>query len=192
MGRYSKIRILNIDKTEVKCEICDKICKGDRSLKSHKTQMHLGTKDTTNRGRPKGIPAWNKGKISKPDLRDPSLIGRHGGYRPNAGRSKKFKVYDSFGNRVTLQSTYENVVFEILCELGIRWIRPKALKYGERNYFADFYLVDIDLWLDPKNDFKFKQDAEKIRKVIEQNNIRLVVLKKEQLTKDYIAHLAQW
>ena len=53
--------------------------------------------------------------------------GTAGGYRENAGRSKKFSVYDSFGNKTTLQSSYEYAVFEILCELGIRWMRPKAL-----------------------------------------------------------------
>lgn len=134
-----------------------------------------------------GRTAWNKGNRSKPDTRDPEFIGKVGGYRPNAGRSKKFRVYDTQGNIVVLQSTYELDLFEILCELGVRWERPKALKYDNKNYFADFYLLDFDVWLDPKNSYKAKQDLDKITKVIEQNNIRLYVLLKHQLDKEFIA-----
>jgi hypothetical protein len=60
-----------------------------------------------------------------------------------------------------------------------------------KNYFADFYLPEYDLYLDPKNDYKAKLDADKIRKVIEQNNVRVFVLLKTQLTKEYITSLVQ-
>ena len=82
-------------------------------------------------------------------------------------------------------------VFEILCELGVEWVRPKALKYDGKNYFADFYLPTYDIWLDPKNDFKAKQDAGKIHKVIEQNSVNVFVLLKQQITKEYIASLVK-
>ena len=42
-----------------------------------------------------------------------------------------------------------------------------------------------------KNSYKAKQDEEKIAKIIEQNKIKLYILLEEQLTKDYIARLAQ-
>ena len=112
-----------------------------------------------------------------------------GGYRENAGRSKKFKVLDSFGKEVTLQSTYELRCSEILNSLCVKWIRPKALKYDNKNYFADFYLPDHDIWLDPKNNHKAKFDEEKINKVIQQNNVKLFILLEEQLTEDYIKWL---
>lgn len=114
-----------------------------------------------------------------------------GGYRENAGRSQKYRVQDSFGKEVVLQSSYELKCSNILNTLGVRWIRPKALKYDDRNYFADFYLTDYDIWLDPKNDYKAKQDADKIRKVIEQNNVKLYVLLNAQLTEEYIASLVK-
>ena len=114
-----------------------------------------------------------------------------GGYQENAGRSKKFKVVDSFGKETTLQSTYELECFNILTELNIKWNRPKALKYDNRNYFADFYLTDYDIYLDPKNSWKAKLDEEKINKVIVQNNVKVYVLLKEQITKEYITRLAQ-
>lgn len=190
--RYLIKRTLKNDLSLVSCVICRKICKGGRSLKSHSTQVHVPKSNKfKKRGKPIGFPAWNKGKISRIilDTRDKTLCGKHGGYRPNAGRSKKFKVLDTYGNVVTLQSSYELNVFEILCELGIEWIRPRALKYDNKNYFADFYLPVYDIWLDPKNEFKAKQDVEKIEKVIKQNDIKLYVLLKHHITKSFISSL---
>ena len=114
-----------------------------------------------------------------------------GGYRENAGCSKKFRVNDSFGKYTCLQSSFELRCSEILNELRIKWIRPKAVKYDGKNYFADFYLPEYDIWLDPKNNYKAKLDAEKIKKVIEQNKIKLFVLLEGQLTKEYIGSLIQ-
>jgi hypothetical protein len=133
--------------------------------------------------------SWNKGHRSKPDTRNPEYVGKHGGYRENAGRSKKFKVEDSFGKETTLQSTYELRCSEILNELSIKWIRPKALKYDNKNYFADFYLPDFDLYLDPKNDYKAKLDKDKIDKVKTQNSVKVYILLEEHLTQDYIKSL---
>lgn len=107
-----------------------------------------------------------------------------GGYRENAGRSKKYIVIDSFGKQTTLQSSYEYECFQLLMQLSIRWIRPKALKYNGRNYFADFYLVDYDIYLDPKNNYKAKIDSDKIHTVQEQNNVKVIVLLKEQLNSE--------
>lgn len=130
-------------------------------------------------------PEWHTSEAGK------AAKSKGGGYRENAGRSKKFKVLDSFGKETTLQSSYEFECSKILDSLGIKWIRPKALKYDGRNYFADFYLPELKIWLDPKNDYKAKLDAEKIRKVIDQNMVKLFVLSKEQLTKEYISRLAE-
>lgn len=115
--------------------------------------------------------------------------GRVGGYRENAGRSKKYRVLDSFGKETVLQSSYELKCSEILNELSISWYRPKAMKYSGKNYFADFYLPDFDIYLDPKNDYKAKCDAEKIASVIDQNKVKLYVLLLEQLTPEYIIEL---
>lgn len=114
-----------------------------------------------------------------------------GGYRPNAGRTKKFKVQDSYGKEVVLQSTYELKCSEILNSLNIRWIRPTSLLYDGKRYFADFYLTDYNLYLDPKNSYKARQDREKIEKVINQNNVKVLVLLQEHLTKEFIASVIQ-
>jgi len=164
---------------------------------------------------------WNKGKTKETDSRvnananaiklavkDKPVVGcfawskeqrsinakkqGFGGYRENAGRSKKFKVVDSFGKETTLQSTYELKCFEILTQLKINWFRPKALKYDGKNYFADFYLPDYDLYLDPKNNYKAKLDSEKINKVIEQNAVSVFILLENELTTEHITRIVKW
>jgi len=114
-----------------------------------------------------------------------------GGYRENAGRSKKFRVNDSFGNGVVLQSSYELRCSEILNGLNIDWIRPKYLKWddGSRKYFADFYLPKYDIYLDPKNNYKSKLDEEKINSVIKENSVKVYIISEEQLTAEYITTL---
>ena len=132
-----------------------------------------------------GCAAWSKEKRSQA-AKDQGF----GGYRENAGRSKKFRVKDSFNNEVVLQSTYELECSEILNKLGIIWIRPKHLKYAnDKKYFADFYLPDYEIYLDPKNDYKAKLDEDKINSVIEINNVKVFILTKNMLTEDYIKML---
>lgn len=112
-----------------------------------------------------------------------------GGYNENAGRSKKFRVKDSFGNEVVLQSTYELRCSQILDELGITWVRPKHLKYNGKRYFPDFYLPDVDIYLDPKNAYKAKLDEQKIQAVIDQNKVKVYVLLEHHLTAEYLTML---
>lgn len=115
---------------------------------------------------------------------------RTGGYKPNAGRSKKYRVNDSFGKEVVLQSTYELKCSEILNELNIKWIRPKHLKYADnKKYFADFYLTEYNVYLDPKNDYKAKLDKEKIESAIKQNKVSIYILSEDMLNKEYITML---
>jgi hypothetical protein len=195
------------------CKFCNKECKNTNSHRNHERlcPSNPDRKYVSHTLGINGHVAWNKGltKETSDSLAKASKTMKRlghggwsktacsnggkagGGYRENAGRSKKFRVLDSFGKETVLQSTYELKCSEILNELKINWIRPKALKYDNRNYFADFYLTDYDIWLDPKNSYKAKKDEEKIRKVIEQNNIKLYVLLEKDLNKEYIARLAE-
>lgn len=133
----------------------------------------------------------NHGKCADPEkeaarrkkLSDSAKKGGFGGYQPNAGRSKKCKAIDQYGTEVTLQSSYELICSQVLDLMGVKWVRPGALKYEGRNYFPDFYLPEFDVYLDPKNDFKAKQDAEKIASVIKENNVKVYVLLKTQLNE---------
>jgi hypothetical protein len=112
-------------------------------------------------------------------------LAQSGGYRAGAGRGKGQHYEDSLGKTVWLQSSYEVQCADLLKQLNIRWIRPGALKYTldkPRNYFPDFFLMDLGLYLDPKNNYLQKKDAAKIAAVVEQNNVKVVIVSKEQLT----------
>lgn len=178
-----------IEKPSTQCKYCHQSFNTSIGRGIHELQCD---KNINCRKLNQGRVAWNRGNRSKPDLRDPQFIGKRGGYRPNAGRSKKFKVFDSFGKETILQSTYELTCSQLLDEMSIKWVRPKALKYSGKNYFADFYLTDYDIYLDPKNDYKAKVDAEKIQKVVEENSVKLFVLLQTQITKEYIGFVIQW
>ncbi len=74
---------------------------------------------------------------------------------PN-GRRKLFEYVDSFNNKVTLESSWELIIAKHLDEKRIKWIRPEPVKWFDntnksRLYYPDFYLIDFDLYVDPKN-----------------------------------------
>lgn len=198
----------------MKCQHCNKKCKNKNSHTNHQRLCPENPNRVYKNGMVGKIP-WNKGLVKENDIRVAayanSLTGRQstsvwttemrktqsdiaksngsGGYRPNAGHSQKFKVTDSFGNEVTLQSSYELLCSEILDHLQIKWIRPKSLKYDGKRYFPDFYLPEHDLYLDPKNEYLAKQDAKKIACVCEQNDVQVIILTKDLLNEEYITTL---
>lgn len=116
---------------------------------------------------------------------------------PLLGGNKNNRAYgwyeSIFAGRVWLESSYEYKVAKQLDENNINWIRPKGLPYTINNksktYFPDFYLVDYDSYLDPKNDYLIPQDTPKINCVIEQNNVKVFILTKTQLDWETIKSL---
>ena len=99
---------------------------------------------------------------------------------------RKFFSKPEIYNGVHLDSSYESAVARSLDENKIRWIRPKSLRYYDgiqfRRYVPDFYLIDYDVYLDPKNDWLIKKDKQKISLASEQNNVTVLILSKDQLT----------
>lgn len=70
-------------------------------------------------------------------------------------------------NGVMLDSSWELELAKRLDYLGIEWIRPEPIEWIDnsgkrRNYFPDFYLPKLDLYLDPKNPAAFNAQKEKI------------------------------
>jgi len=123
--------------------------------------------------------------MTSEQLSNQAKLNKSGGYKPNAGRGKKFKVKDSFGDIVNLQSSYEKITADLLDDLNIRWIRPQYLRYGDKKYFPDFFLVDLGFYLDPKNDYLTIIDTPKIQSVMIENDVKVMILSKDQLTKEY-------
>jgi|LakMenEpi03Aug12_release.lakeMendotaPanAssembly.Ray.scaffolds.fasta_scaffold352928_1 hypothetical protein len=94
--------------------------------------------------------------------------------------------YSKFAGKVWLESSYEYKVAKELDDNNIRWIRPSFLFYTLNNikkrYYPDFFLEDFNIFLDPKNDYLIIQDLEKIECVRNQNNVKVLVLTKFQLS----------
>lgn len=101
----------------------------------------------------------------------------------------KYRTVD--GSIVTLDSSWEERVAIVLDKNGVDWIRPKPIQWYDENglkhnYFPDFYLPKYDVYLDPKNEIVYEMQKEKIRLVKEQNNIKLFILGKDDLSTDII------
>jgi hypothetical protein len=102
----------------------------------------------------------------------------------------------------TFISSYEVHVAESLDAAGVAWQKPKRFKYKTpegvlHHYTPDLYLPEYNVYLDPKNDYLINNvnpkfgysDKEKIRWVEVQNNIRVIILNKNQLDWDIIKTL---
>lgn len=94
-----------------------------------------------------------------------SELGRNNPYQRKCKKTLPYIRKD--GSVVNLDSSYERYVAKFLDDNNVEWIRPPALKWIDRNgkshnYFPDFYLPQIDIYLDPKNSYCFKVQYEKI------------------------------
>ena len=97
-------------------------------------------------------------------------------------------------NGFKFDSTYEVIVAKSLDENNIVWEKSCRFKWHDlngklHNYTPDFYLPDYDIYLDPKNDFLITKDMFKINQVIQENNIKVIILNKDNLTWDKILNL---
>lgn len=129
-----------------------------------------------------------KGKHSEEALKRLSTNAKLrglGGYRPHPNKGQYYKD-------IWFDSKWEVKVAESLDQAGVNWIRPKTgFVWSEdgKKYYPDFYLVDYDVYLDPKNDYLRIKDAEKVDKASSINNIRVIVLDGSQLLWEEIKKL---
>lgn len=76
------------------------------------------------------------------------------------------------GTEVLLDSSWEESLANRLDIMEIEWDRPDPIIYTDkegkdRNYFPDFYLPKYDLYLDPKNEYAYRSQIEKIKILFE-------------------------
>lgn len=113
-------------------------------------------------------------------------------------RKKHLIKYKNF----QFDSSYEIEVVKSLEENNIKWEKPKSFKYIDNNnkehtYTPDFYLPEYDVYLDPKNDFLINninpnlgyKDTDKIKWVMEQNNIKIYIIDKNSLHWENILNI---
>lgn len=202
------------------CKFCAKECKNKNSHSNHervcpKNENRVYTNGMT------GKAAWNKGltkddvrvktyaqktsaalkgKPGKPHNADTKAILSEYAKRNGLGGITKSRWVEYNGKR--LGSSYELELAKSLDENGIRWDTCSKIKYIDpngkcRTYTPDIYLIDYDVYLDPKNDFLINNinpamgftDSEKIKLVCEQNDIIVHILNKSQLSWEYVKTL---
>lgn len=109
----------------------------------------------------KGKPGFFSGKKhteeTKTRLREKALASKH--------RRLVRNIIEYKG--VMLDSSWELELAKRLDELNIKWIRPEPIPWTDEdgithNYFGDFYLIDYDLYLDPKNPQAIKNQRKKL------------------------------
>lgn len=200
------------------CEFCEKECKNDNSLRNHQRLCKLNPdRQTTpfqDKEKQKEIAAvrGSKNQWSDPNYKmsnetrlklSNAAKGRRHSEETKANLSRMAKER-KFGGVTqsrwikykgkTLGSSYELEVVKSLDANNIRWDTCTSFNYidpngKQRTYTPDIYLVDYDVYLDPKNDFLIEninpslgfKDSEKIQRVSEQNNITVFILNKDQL-----------
>lgn len=74
---------------------------------------------------------------------------------------------------VMLDSSWELELAKRLDELCIDWVRPDPMQWIDdngvtHNYFADFYLLQYDLFLDPKNPRAIEVQKDKLKCLMSQ------------------------
>lgn len=77
------------------------------------------------------------------------------------------------GETVWLESSWEVQVAQALDKANIQWFRPASLKWEDsngkiRHYYADFYLPNQAIYVDPKNPHCMEQDKEKMAEIKKQ------------------------
>jgi hypothetical protein len=88
------------------------------------------------------------------------------------------------GSTVVLDSTWELHLAKKLDEMNVKWTRPEPVRWTDengdvRNYFPDFYIPSLDVYVDPKNPAAYASQEKKIKCLLEQfpNLVILVSIK---------------
>jgi hypothetical protein len=98
---------------------------------------------------------------------------------PNCGGETGYRHYKY--KDVWMDSTWEVKIAKWMDDVGIKWERSRKRHMfwwtddnsDKRRYYPDFYLPDFNVYLDPKNKYKIKQDQIKMERVIQENGIVL-------------------
>lgn len=103
-------------------------------------------------------------------------------------KRNKIPYIDSQGNWCVLDSIHEWQVANELDRHNISWIRPPRLKLADgRSYEPDFYLVEFDVYLDPKTKWGGKaasyqgysdqnSQLKKIKQAETEHNVKILIL----------------
>lgn len=131
-----------------------------------------------------------KGKPGRPHYEETKeklrKLAIENNYEEFITRRRRDFPYNKDGKVINLQSSYELETAKDLDRNHIDWNRPSSFYYIDKNgtrrkYFPDFYLKDFKIYIDTKNDYLAVKDKEKISLAAEQNNVRILIVTKENL-----------
>lgn len=99
-------------------------------------------------------------------------------YRSKAMENNELhcKWYEVDGKKV--QGTWEKRVAERLCDLSIKWERVRLQYDGHRHYTPDFFLPELNLYIEVKGWWK-SSDHRKMEAVLKEHSIDIRVIEKE-------------
>ena len=132
-------------------------------------------------------------KTSEATKQKLSVIAKNNKFGGHTSK-KRFYYTTKSGEQVYLQSSYEITVAQNLDNANVIWTRPEPILWidyedKERRYYPDFYLPEFNVYLDPKNDYLMIKDVEKINNVMIQNDVKILMLSKNNLTWESIKSL---
>lgn len=196
------------------CNYCRKECKNNNSLKNHerccpsnsnrkyKNGM-LGKKGSNQFSKAKslGISIPKHSEETKQKIRKKVIGYKHTenvrkiisekalkSKHRRLGKSTRWYVRMD-GSKILLDSSWEELLAKRLDELNIEWIRPSAISWTDKegithNYFADFYLPQHNLYLDPKNEYLCAITKEKIE-CVQKILPNLIILRTEKECRNF-------
>jgi hypothetical protein len=99
---------------------------------------------------------------------------------PNCGGETNYKKCIYKG--IWMDSSWEKELAEWMDETGIIWERSRKHMFWwtdadskKRRYYPDFYLPIYNLYVDTKNPYLIECDKEKIKSVLSENKIKIIV-----------------
>lgn len=129
---------------------------------------------------------------------------KEGKYDNRKSCHSKIYYMEKDGKMISLHSSWERKIARLLDKHNIKWLRPlvengHVFNWMDGNnephtYTPDFYLQDYDIYLEPHSSildeiYKEKDTVNKIKRVSEQNNIRVLILGKDELNWKSIRNL---
>lgn len=178
-ANHSRWCILNPKKDEWNHKLTE--ARSHITLESRKTAGKK-IKQLHHEGRYDSVYENQRGRQGTKHTEETKQILREKALASNHRRLKKGTI-DYKG--ILLDSSWEFELAKRLDELGIKWIRPNPLPWIDEkgikhNYFPDFYLIDYDIYLDPKNPHAKRVQKQKIKNILTQyENIRIIDTLKE-------------
>ena len=108
---------------------------------------------------------WIGRHHSEETKRKISEIGRNNPYQRKCKKTLPYTKLD--GTVVNLDSSYERFVAKFLDDHNIEWERTGIFEWVDstgkkHHYFPDFYIPKLNIYLDPKNEYCFEAQKEKI------------------------------